>query len=384
MLPVTALAASEADHLVIVGTEVASSESHILYYDTRNPKTPAYAHSSTHSDDITHLSLLPPSSTFVSPSSTNPVPGRLLLSASTDGLVALSDLKETDEDEAVQCAENLGQSIATAGAYAFKGRMKIWARSDMDGVATWTVGRGEEDDLELADFSEYPSEEFKFKSFDIPSSAANVLMPAGSVKRDKLQSDYLVDVVPSLGLSRTGAPMTVLGTNEGDMVVQHHSGAIGSSSSMSPSTPSASIYRPSAFFLTGPDSEAGNGRRGHKDVVRALYHDSANEAIYTGSEDGVLAGWSLASLDKLRIGDPEVDDDGGDGREGGEEEDEEEEESEIETELESDDEMDVDDDSDQGGTKRRGGAETGPRNGPILGRGAPKAEKRQGRRHQPY
>ena len=159
-----ALAASERDHLVIGGTELVSSEAHILFWsvrfsncrdadgvcrDTRNTKTPAYTHSSTHSDDITHLSLLPATSTFLPSSSSTPLPPRLLLSSSTDGLVALSDMKEPDEDEAVQSTENWGQSVAAAGTYLHKGRMNVWARSDMDGVATWSVGQGEEDGLEV-------------------------------------------------------------------------------------------------------------------------------------------------------------------------------------------------------------------------------------------
>lgn len=136
----------------------------------------------------------------------------------------------------------------------------------------------------------------------------------------------------------------------------------------SSSTPS---YAPSAFLLSGP--------KGHKDVVRALYHDVGNEAIYTGSEDGVLAGWSLPSLgDRIRTGDPEIDDDGGDGREDIKSDDE---ESEIETEESESDGMDVDDaDTDDDEIK-----EPGPRSGPVLGRGAEeRKEKRKGKRVQPY
>lgn len=137
---------------MIGGTEQVSSEAHILYYDTRNPKTPAYSHASTHSDDITHLSLLPSTSTFLRTTSSSggpPLPDRLLLSASTDGLVALSSMKETDEDEACLAAENWGQSIASAGSWMHKGTMKVWARSDMDAVATWSVSKGAEDELEV-------------------------------------------------------------------------------------------------------------------------------------------------------------------------------------------------------------------------------------------
>ena len=77
----------------------------------------------------------------------------------------------------------------------------------------------------------------------------------------------------------------------------------------------------------------------------------------------------------MRIGDPEVDDDGGDGREDAPSEDESE-ESEIETE-ESESEMDVDEDDER---------EEGPRNGPILGgRGVQgRKEKRREKRMNPY
>jgi hypothetical protein len=147
--------------------------------------------------------------------------------------------------------------------------------------------------------------------------------------------------------------------HRGDIVLLHNS--------------SGGNYDPSAYFLSHltPD-------KGHKDVIRALYHDKANEAIYTGSEDGVLAGWSLSDLaSRLRVGDPEVDDDGGDGREGVESDDEGDEESEIESEEEEDG-MDVDSEDE---------VEEGPRNGITLGGGRGtegRKEKRRGKRTHPY
>ena len=130
-------------------------------------------------------------------------------------------------------------------------------------------------------------------------------------------------------------------------------------------------FDPSAYLLSGPGSS-----RGHKDVVRALYHAASDEAIYTGSEDGVLSGWSLASLpQKLRVGDPDIDDDGGDGRENINSDDESA-ESEIVTE---ESEMDVDESDDE--------EDEGPRYGPILGAGRPapsRKEKRKEKRPNPY
>lgn len=153
-LPVTALTTSAHDSLVIGGTELVSSEAHILFWDPRNSSAPLYTHSSTHSDDITHLSLLRSSSTFL-PASHNPeikTPSTLLLSASTDGLIALSDMKEGDEEEALVAEENWGQSIADAGGYMHKGKMGVWARSDMDEMCLWGVGRGNMGEIEVSKF----------------------------------------------------------------------------------------------------------------------------------------------------------------------------------------------------------------------------------------
>jgi len=130
---------------------------------------------------------------------------------------------------------------------------------------------------------------------------------------------------------------------------------------------SADTYNASAYFLTHPTPSIG-----HKDVVRALYHDVENQAIYTGSEDGVISGWSLASLpERLRVGDKDLDDaedrDEDDSEDGSEE-------SEIETE-ESDDGMDLDDEQ----------GERGPRDGPIIGGGqGPDRRERNKGRTRPY
>lgn len=138
-------------------------------------------------------------------------------------------------------------------------------------------------------------------------------------------------------------------------------------------TTKAGIYEPSAYFVSGP------GERGHKDVVRCMFHAIRDEALYTGSEDGVLAGWSLASLPKLVVGDPDIDNDDGDGREAIDSEDE---ESEIETESSSeesdrsDNDMDMDMDLDE----PRGSA-------PVLGGGrrlGQRKEVRKVKRHAPY
>ncbi|TXT05709.1 uncharacterized protein COLE_07029 [Cutaneotrichosporon oleaginosum] len=247
-LPVTALAVSEAEHLVVGGTEVVSSEAHILFWDTRNASVPAYRHSSTHSDEITHLSFL----------SHADVPAKLLLSGSVDGCVALSNAAEHDEDDAVQAEENWNASIAGAGAYAWAGGMRVWARSDMDTLAGWGVRVGDEG-LEFGTLEEVPSSQFKARTLAGPSGP--------------LVSEYLVTAAPSLGVGRAGAPVVAAGANDGAVVLEYST---------------SEAYEPSAFLLPGSS--------GHADVVRCLYHAPADQAVYTGSEDGVLAGWGLGDV----------------------------------------------------------------------------------------
>lgn len=127
-------------------------------------------------------------------------------------------MRETDDEEALQAAENWNESVAAAGAYVRNGRMRIWARSDMDNMAMWGVGTSDESegDLEFQEFTEVKSDQFKFRDFDVPSSGPNVVHAVGEEKPypARLKSEYLIDVCPSLGVGRKDAPMVGVGTNE--------------------------------------------------------------------------------------------------------------------------------------------------------------------------
>lgn len=92
-----------------------------LSRDPRQPATPLRTHASTHSDDITVLHFGPENT---------------LLSASSDGLISLSNGNEDDEDEAVVTVANWGCSVAQAGW--MPGYQRIWAASDMETFGTWT------------------------------------------------------------------------------------------------------------------------------------------------------------------------------------------------------------------------------------------------------
>lgn len=280
-VPLLSLAIHERENLVVAGTELTSYESHIMYWyvislnvppqrvniannprrDIRNSSSPLYTHSSTHSDDITHLQFLPTTSTFLpslpaTATSTNPTPPLLLMSASTDGLVALTNPKESDEEEAFYGAEALNGSVAKAGWYwadigTGKQRrrgVKVWARSDMDSVGTWSLGRGEEGDAQvrrssiphttsthpltqLQDPVLHPTDTFKPLSLSTEpqytakkSTRRSRIIAAAqqpSVEEQMrakqaglVACDYILDVCPSLGVNaKTGEGMIALGNN---------------------------------------------------------------------------------------------------------------------------------------------------------------------------
>lgn len=64
---------------------------------------------------------------------------------------------------------------------------------------------------------EWPSEEFKFRKFAPSNAAPSTVRTAEeerSAKTGTISSDYLIDVIPSLGVGKRGAPLTAVGTNE--------------------------------------------------------------------------------------------------------------------------------------------------------------------------
>lgn len=111
---------SSNSQTVAAGTEYGEDAS-ILYWDVRNPAVPMHIHSSTHSEDITVVQFNPSENT--------------LLSASSDGLLNISDPSQADEDEAIIEIGNWGTSIAQAGWHSGG----IWASSDMETFSFWST-----------------------------------------------------------------------------------------------------------------------------------------------------------------------------------------------------------------------------------------------------
>jgi len=92
-------------------------------------------HGSTHSDDITALHFLHSST---SPNWATSCSSKVLLSASSDGLISTSNSEEEDEDEAVLHVGNWGCSVSQAGWISVSAGAQAWAGSDMETFSCWS------------------------------------------------------------------------------------------------------------------------------------------------------------------------------------------------------------------------------------------------------
>lgn len=116
-----------ADGLTVAaGTDLQGDDALIVYWDPRNLAAPMRSHGSTHSDDITAVQFNPSTSS------------RMLLSASSDGLISTSNPEEADEDEAVLHVGNWGCSISQVGWISVSAGAQAWAASDMETFSCWT------------------------------------------------------------------------------------------------------------------------------------------------------------------------------------------------------------------------------------------------------
>lgn len=89
-----------ANDLVLgVGTEQYAGESYILMFDVRNTSTKAI-YSESHRDDVTQIRF-------------HPNNADIFASGSTDGLINVFDISETEEDDALQYCYNTENSVQT-------------------------------------------------------------------------------------------------------------------------------------------------------------------------------------------------------------------------------------------------------------------------------
>ncbi|KAF5357676.1 hypothetical protein D9758_007428 [Tetrapyrgos nigripes] len=205
---------------VAAGTDLQGDDALILYWDPRQPAAPLRTHSSTHSDDITVVQFSPSTSTN-------------LLSASSDGLVSLSNPEEDNEDEAVVHVANWGCSISQA---AWISPQKIWASSDMETFSTWS------DQLDLI-------------------QSQDIRQPSIHSGHRTWVTDYLITCreAPS-GLN------VFVGSNEGDIAL------------LSPS--SSSTWSMHSLWSNN-----------HTGIVRSVLYDQQNHVLVSGGEDAKINVW---------------------------------------------------------------------------------------------
>ncbi|KZV71383.1 WD40 repeat-like protein [Peniophora sp. CONT] len=229
--------------MIAAGAELKGEDAPILYWDPRAPAAPLRAHASTHSDDVTALHF-----------SRAPGAVRLLLSASSDGLLSLSSADEEDEDEAVVHVGNWGCSIAQAG-WMPEGD-GAWASSDMETFSTWSS--------EL-------------------DSRANVDIRAPSLHTAEVAwvTDYLI----GSHASERGGFSVFVGSNEGDV-------ALLKSSDWGNSTANWELER---LFVGG-----------HSGVVRSMLWDEQNNILLTGGEDARLHAWACPAPTSASATDAEM------------------------------------------------------------------------------
>ena len=93
------------DHFAAAGTESTKEglgEVSVLLYDTRNASVPLRNYAESHTDTITQLAF-------------HPTQPNVLLSGSTDGLVSIFDINQSDEEDALQQVLNPRSAVHCAG-----------------------------------------------------------------------------------------------------------------------------------------------------------------------------------------------------------------------------------------------------------------------------
>lgn len=127
------------EYIIAAGTALHNTSegptASILFWDIRQPSLPLHVHESTHSDDITVLAFAPSRNSDSDMEGQTEKPEHLLLSGSSDGLLALSNPLEQDSDECVWRVANWGCSISQAG---FTPQGGVWSASDMETFRFWT------------------------------------------------------------------------------------------------------------------------------------------------------------------------------------------------------------------------------------------------------
>ncbi|KAM7194511.1 WD40-repeat-containing domain protein [Rhypophila sp. PSN 637] len=221
------LACSSQTNTIAAGTELANHQASILIWDLRSPSAPKTQYNEVHSDDVTELNFHP----------TNPT---LLLSGSTDGLVNINDISQTDEDEVVIQAFNHG-SIHHAGF--LNESTEVYALSHDE----------------------------KFALYDMAESAekGTAIFDTGDI-RSVVNCQYVANVVPKV--NGAGAVLGV-GSQDQELFCLIHLTKIGTSWSLDSDT------------VVGLPGAHGS------ELVRSFCLFDEQQVVFTSGEDGWIKAW---------------------------------------------------------------------------------------------
>ncbi|UZJ54760.1 hypothetical protein CBS101457_004080 [Exobasidium rhododendri] len=250
------LSLAARDNLVAAGTELQGVDAAIDIWDLRKASKPVMSYVEAHSDDITSLSF-------------HPTIPSVLLSASSDSLVAVSDVRKTDEDDSVLGVINTGSSVARigwGGSSAIRPRAELegedilssdlpaigafWSVSDMQTIGIWEADGWEEvlapQDVRMGEVLMTPDWKTEFA---IDASA----------------DSRLIQSKDSVGLfcgNQDGSTALIEIPNEAGKDWTIH------------------------CRLTGA----------HSEIVRSVLWDLDNKCLFTGAEDGQICAWQLTGL----------------------------------------------------------------------------------------
>lgn len=269
--PYLSLAINSIDsNIIAAGTELHGTDAIIDLWDIRKSDIPILSYSETHSDDITTLDF-------------HPTIPNILLSAASDALISISDIRKENEDDSVIGVINAGASVARAG----------WGGSSKGYEKATPVDDDEKTSLPATDLP--PLGAFygvsDMQTIGIwEADGFTELLPVRDVRQTQMQagipthrhwqSEYIIEATyDSTLLENSESVGLFCGEQDGGMALMEipHSNQ--------ESSPNWSLH-----CLTSG---------GHTDIVRSVTWDSSSYVLYSGGEDGKLCAWSLSGDQSL-------------------------------------------------------------------------------------
>jgi WD40 repeat protein len=223
--------------------------------DVRQASKPVTSYVEAHSDDITSLSF-------------HPAVPFVLLSASSDSLVAVSDIRKTDEDDSVLGVINTGASVARAGwggASAIRPKAVLEGEEDTPSDvpalgAFWSIS-----DMQTVGIWEADGFEEVLSSQDVRRGEI-LLTP-------EWRTEFVIDASAGSQLFNSKDSVGLFcGNQDGSAALIELPNENGRDWTMH-------------CRLTGA----------HSEIVRSVLWDLDNSCLFTGAEDGQICGWQLGA-----------------------------------------------------------------------------------------